>query len=194
MIQKLQLLLSSTSAAANGSVSAKIQQAVVTSHPNDSLEIYKLSCEAAVIRSIAKGVLKSQALRNMVCCSHSVGRRYEQCPSAPHHNTIGGVGVGAGRRPQQVAEALWERRGGVGRSMGGSAGREEGGAEGLRGAHPAGAVGRATPPLGLTPYLKPRTSRPLSARIAFYAVAWPLPGASLPQGRHLTLLLSGRVL
>ena len=57
-----------------------------------------------------------------------------------------------------------------------------------------GAVGRATLPLGLTPYLKPRTSRPLSARTAFYAVAWPLPGASLPQGRHLTLLLSGRVL
>ena len=66
------------------------------------------------------------------------------------------------------------------------------GVEVLRGAHPAGAVGQATLPLGVTPYLKPRTSRPLSARTAFYAVAWPLPGASLPQGRHLTLLLSGR--
>ena len=57
----------------------------------------------------------------------------------------------------------------------------------LRGAHPAGAVGRATLPLGVTPYLKAGTSRPLSAPTAFYAVAWPLPGASSPQGRHLTL-------
>lgn len=30
---------------------------------------------------------------------------------------------------------------------------------------------------------------PLSAPTAFYAVVWPLPGASMPQGRHLTLLL-----
>ena len=60
----------------------------------------------------------------------------------------------------------------------------------LRGAHPAGAVGRATLPLGVTPYLKPRTSRPLSAPTAFYAAVCPLPGASMPQGRHLTLLLS----
>ena len=60
----------------------------------------------------------------------------------------------------------------------------------LRGAHPAGAVGRATLPLGVTPYLKPRTSRPLSAPTAFYAAVCPLPGASMPQGRHLTLLPS----
>ena len=164
MIQKLQLLLSSTSAAANGSVSAKIQQAVVTSHPNDSLEIYKLSCEAAVIRSIAKGVLKSQALRNMVCCSHSVGRRYEQCPSAPHHNTIGGVGVGAGRRPQQVAEALWERRGGVGRCMGGSVGAGRGGRRGAAGRTPGWSRGSGYPTSRInsvpeTPH-KPPTERP----------------------------------
>ena len=81
--------------------------------------------------------------------------------------------------------------------MPGSLGAGRGGAsrcEVLRGAHPAGAVGRATSPLGVTPYLKPRTSRPLSAPAAFYAVAWPLPGASMPEGRHLTPLLSGRVL
>ena len=34
----------------------------------------------------------------------------------------GGAGLGAGEWPQQVAEALWERRGGVGRCMGGSVG------------------------------------------------------------------------
>ena len=96
-----------------------------------------------------------------------------------------------------MAEACRDRRRGVWWGVGGLARGGKGGAsrcEVLRGAHPAGAVGRATLPLGVTPYLKPRTSRPLSARIAFYAVAWPLPGASLPQGRHLTLLLSGRVL
>ena len=78
------------------------------------------------------------------------------------------------------------RRGRLARGGKGGASR----CEVLRGAHPAGAVGRATLPLGVTPYLKPRTSRPLSAPTAFYAVVCPLPGASMPQGRHLTLLPS----
>ena len=73
-------------------------------------------------------------------------------------------------------------------------GGKGGGVEVLRGAHPAGAMGQATLPLGVTPYLKPRTSRPLSAPAAFCLVACPLPGASMPEGRHLTLLLSGRLL
>ena len=34
----------------------------------------------------------------------------------------GGVGAEAGGLPQQIAEALWERRGGMGRCMGGSLG------------------------------------------------------------------------
>ena len=90
-----------------------------------------------------------------------------------------------------MAEACRDRRRGVWWGVGGLArGGKGGGVEVLRGAHPARAAGRATSPLGVTPCLEARTSRPLSAPTAFYAVAWPLPGASMPQSRHLTLLPS----
>ena len=94
-----------------------------------------------------------------------------------------------------MAEACRDRRRGVWWGVGGLArGGKGGGVEVLRGAHPARAAGRATSPLGVTPCLEARTSRPLSAPAAFYAVAWPLPGASMPQGRHSLCCCHGRVL
>ena len=67
--------------------------------------------------------------------------------------------------------------------MQGSLGAGRGGAsrcEVLRGAHPAGAVGRATLSLGVTPYLKPRTSRPLSTPAAFCCGLSPFAGTHRP--------------
>ena len=100
------------------------------------------------------------------------------------------------KRERERGRSRWQRRvetaeEGCGGAWGGSLGAGRGGRRGAAGRTPGESRGSGhLTSRGVTPCLEARTSRPLSAPAAFYAVAWPLPGASMPQSRHLTLLPS----